>query len=113
MKYISVKWNRSKQEFPESPILQYSELDDARREQRKVCVFREGPPGYASKTKAMRGVMLGFEPVPSLLELEKRTEYPPPEITPEEFERLWKYAISNPVDSHALWDSFLAVLANL
>jgi hypothetical protein len=113
MKYISVKWNRSKQDSLDSPILQYSELDDARREQRKVCVFRDGPPGYASKTKAIRGVMLAFEPVPSLLELAKQAEYPPTEITPGEFERLWQYAISNPLDSRALWDSVLAVLANL
>jgi hypothetical protein len=113
MKYLLVKWKHTNPREADEPILLYSEIDDARWERRKVYIFRDGPPGYASMTKAKRGVMLGFEPVPSLHKIAKDPVFEPVEITREDFEKVWEFAISDPVDSRDLWQSFLALLVNL
>lgn len=91
MRYIHVAWNHSN---PEEPVDLYSELDDQRREVRKVEVFRGGNLGYASSTEASGSTRLGEVPIPPLTEIAEESEFRPEEISRAEFEHLWKSARS-------------------
>lgn len=86
MKYIRVRWIHN---FPNEPVLLYSELDDDRFETRKVEVFPDGKKGYASEAEEVGGTRLGIEPVPSITQIAMDHEFVPEEITKEEFERIW------------------------
>jgi Domain of unknown function (DUF6881) len=92
MTYIKVFWKHEDADFP---TLLYSELDDARWEVRKVEVFRTGKMGYASQTKASEETMLGLEPMPVLSEIAKNPVFVPLEIAKDEFEEIWRQAVSN------------------
>ncbi len=83
MKYILVKWNHL---FGDEPVLLYSELDDARREVRRIEVFRDGHQDFASAAES-RG--LGEIPIPELAEIAADPEFEPSEITKEQFEEMW------------------------
>jgi hypothetical protein len=91
MKYIKVRWRH---EFPDEPIILYSELDEGRWETRKVYVFRSGPAGYASDRESSRSVMLSLEPVPPLDEIASDPQFESHEISEQEFEQIW-------VDAHS------------
>jgi hypothetical protein len=86
MKYMLVKWKRSKQDYP---VLLYSEIDDNRWETRKVEFFLDGKCGFASATESNAGTRLGEAPIPSLPEIAKDVQFEPREITKEQFESVW------------------------
>ena len=86
MKYIKVQWNN---EFPEGPILIYSEIDNEQWEHRKIEVFRHERQGYADKTEEVGGSFLGIEPWPDLTKLGTEPEFEISEISADEFEQLW------------------------
>jgi uncharacterized protein DUF6881 len=91
MKYIRVGWHHSS---PEEPIVLYSEIDEEGWERRKVYIFRDGPPGYASAMEETRSVFLGIEPVPPISEIASDPQFEPREITQQEFEEVWAEAHS-------------------
>jgi hypothetical protein len=91
MRYLKVKWQQSNPRFP---VWLYSELDDAGWEQRKVEVFVDDPPGYASKQETRGATFLGLEPVPPLSQISADPEFDAKEITADEFEDVWQRARS-------------------
>jgi hypothetical protein len=86
MHYIKVAWNHN---HPYEPVTLYSECDDDGWELRKVEVFRDGRSGYASKTESAEGTRLGMEPIPSLDDIARQSEFHPVAITKEEFDKVW------------------------
>ena len=72
-----------------SPILLYSEIDDARMEKRKVELYLVRFPGYAFDDIELGGSILGEVPFPEIEEIAKDPQFIPEEITKGEFETLW------------------------
>ena len=91
MRYIKVFWHHS---HPDYPVVLYSELDDGSWETRKVEVFRQGSCTYADSKASNGSARLGIEPVPSLDEIARNPEFEPTEISRDEFEDVWRNAIS-------------------
>jgi Domain of unknown function (DUF6881) len=89
VKYIRVEWHHSS---PDNPIILYSEINDEGWEERKVEIFRDGPPGYASATEETRSTFLGLEPMPPISEIAADPQFEPREITKDEFEQVWSSA---------------------
>jgi hypothetical protein len=92
MKYLEVRWRHA---FPDEPTVLYSETDENGWEQRKVYVFRTGPPGYASEGESTRSVMLSLEPLPSIEDIASDIQFEPREISKEKFEEVWRQAHSH------------------
>lgn len=90
MTYIKVYW---KHNFPDEPILMFSELDDARNEIRKVEVYREDLLGYACESANKNGTLLSECELPELNVINKDMQFEGSEIEKEEFEKIWKKAI--------------------
>src|SRR5450432_1700012 len=90
MKYLRVKW---KHLLPEEPVLLYSELDENRREVRKVEIFADEHCGFASKDGQSEDTRLGEVPMPPLEEIAADPEFEPVEIQQKEFERIWQLAL--------------------
>jgi hypothetical protein len=86
MKYLLVKWMRSKSEYP---CLIYSELDDARWETRKVEIFPDGHIGYANELERSGSTRLGEAPIPALEEIAQDPQFQASELNPEDFDRVW------------------------
>ena len=92
MTYIRVKWIHN---FPDEPVLLYSELDDQRFEVRKVEMFPDGSIGYADRhlSCSVNDTQLGSEPVPAVEKIAKDPEFEAIEIDRDEFESVWNTAI--------------------
>ncbi|MFE0756816.1 DUF6881 domain-containing protein [Inquilinus sp. NPDC058860] len=90
MEYIQVRWLHS---FPNEPVLLISELDEARRETRKIEIFPDGSIGYADNRVEHGGTRLGLVPVPSIAKIAADPEFVPEEVTREEFEEVWSLRI--------------------
>jgi hypothetical protein len=86
VKYLEVEWIHN---FPDEPILLYSELDDSRFETRKVEVFRDGKRGYASKTESSGTTVLGIVAVPDIDVIAKDSQFIVKEIQRGLFEQVW------------------------
>ena len=84
MKWICVKWNHTGNE----PVVFYSEIDDDRREIRKVELFRDGHIGYADSSESFGSTHLGEKPIP-LFEDIPTDEFEPREISKKSFEEVW------------------------
>ena len=87
MTYIRVRWIH---EFPNDPVMLYSELDSERMETRKVELYDDGHCGYASTTECGGDTNLGELPIPDLSEIAEDSQFEPEEITQSEFEEIWK-----------------------
>ena len=87
MTYIRVQWLHSS---PSEPVWLVSELDDRRREVRKVEVFSNGTKGYATRDEEVGGTRLGAEPLPSTAEIAADPQFLFAEINKETFEVIWK-----------------------
>jgi hypothetical protein len=85
-RYLDVKWNQIDTRFP---VRIYSEIDEQGWEQRKVELFLDTAPGYASKTEKMGTTMLGLDVVPTLSEISRDPEFEAREITVAQFEEIW------------------------
>lgn len=55
MEYLKVEWMH---QWDDEPIVIYSEIDDCRRETRKIEVFRNGRVGYATRKVTQGGALL-------------------------------------------------------
>jgi hypothetical protein len=86
MEYICVKWIH---DSPDQPLWLYSELNDERREVRKVEVFRGTRVGWADSSHEVGDTFLSLEPIPPLGEIVAQKEFEPKSITRDEFERVW------------------------
>ncbi|WP_410644743.1 DUF6881 domain-containing protein [Amycolatopsis sp. lyj-346] len=86
MEYLKVGWRH---QFPDEPILLYSELDDERYETRKIEVFCDGRHQWAGPEGSVGGTVLGELPVPDTVEIARQLEFAPEVIDREEFEAVW------------------------
>jgi hypothetical protein len=91
MHYIEVKWLH---DDSEDPILLFSELDENGWEVRKVEFFRDGIAHFADANQHSGSTELGILPVPPLKQIAADAQFSPREITREEFEKAWRYALS-------------------
>jgi hypothetical protein len=83
MEYLKVRWIH---EYPDEPILLYSEFDGEGWQVRKTEVFRDGRIGRASKLQATGGSMLGVDPMESLAEINSQPQFQAANISESEFE---------------------------
>jgi hypothetical protein len=90
-KYLKVTWIH---DFPNEPILLWSELDSDRYEIRKVEIFADGRAEWASEQSAAGGSILGELPVPSAEEIASDPQFLAQETIAEEFENAWSCAVS-------------------
>jgi len=95
MRYIAVEWLH---DYPDEPILFYSELDEDRWELRKVEVFRDGTQHFADALHETDQTALSSEPIPSLEEIASDPEFNPKEISQAEFEIVWR-SVTRPAQS--------------
>lgn len=91
--YLKVEWHH---EFPDEPVLLYSELDDERYEVRKVEVYRNGTRTFANADSHSGTSMLGEVPAPSMEQFAELVEFTAVEISRTEFEAEWFAAIDGP-----------------
>jgi hypothetical protein len=87
MKYFCCRWLHSD---PADPVELYSELDEQRRETRKVWIFADGHWEFASGDESHGHIWLGEFPVPELEEIAADPQFEPAEIAAHEFEAMWK-----------------------
>ena len=87
----SVKWIHT---FSNEPIWLYSELGDMRWEIRKVYMFPDGVFEYAGPNGNNGSTLLSFEPIPTLKEIASDPQFIANEISVDEFENVWKEALS-------------------
>ncbi len=86
MEYLKVRWHH---EFPEEPVLLYSELDAERYETRKVEVYRSGRHDWADAQASTGTTLLGELPVPSFVDIAGQSEFAPEVIDRKVFEEVW------------------------
>jgi hypothetical protein len=86
MIYITWEWDTP---HTDEPILTYVELDDARREQRTVSIYRDGRKGFASATILVGDRPLSPNPFPQLEMLNAHPDVTAREISAKEFEAAW------------------------
>ena len=89
MPYIKVARRHDRRD---EPIVVYSELDDNRRETRKVEIFGRGPAGYASGDRSSGSTTLRAEAVPDLSAMPPDPKSRREEISKREFEEVWRRA---------------------
>lgn len=85
--HIRVYWLHSSSD---EPVELWSELNEDRKEVRKVEIWADGRVGYASRDEETGGTRLGEGPLPSLSEIAADTEFRPQVITSSEFEECWR-----------------------
>ncbi len=91
MKYIHV---RCLQANEEDPVDSFSELDDQRKEVRKIELFRNGRVGYATGSQEMGGARLGTTPIPEAGEMASDPAFAARAIEAPEFEAVWRRFVS-------------------
>jgi hypothetical protein len=92
MSFLVVQWHHTN---PEDPIWLYSELDNQRREIRKVEVFADGLHDWAEGARSTGAAQLSTQPAPPFEEIALQPEFTPREISREEFEAVWRKATGN------------------
>jgi hypothetical protein len=96
-RYQKVIWHH---DFPDEPVLLYSETDDDGYETRKVDVYRDGRQHYADEASSVGTTILAEVPLPPLEEIGADPEFTPLAIDADEFEAVWRRArLSRPADS--------------
>jgi hypothetical protein len=88
-RYQKVAWHH---DFPDEPVLLYSEIDDEGFETRKVEIYRDGRYDFADAERSTGSTVLSMTALPSLDEIAAQSEFEPSEIQQDEFERVWDEA---------------------
>jgi hypothetical protein len=88
MSFIKVKWSHN---HSDEPTLLYSELDEHRKEVRKVEVFPDRSMGFAGRniSRPDPKTWLGNESIPNVEQIASDPQFEPAEICREEFELLY------------------------
>ncbi|WP_367125679.1 DUF6881 domain-containing protein [Streptomyces phytohabitans] len=89
MQYWQVLWHH---DFPDEPVVLFSEIDDRGYETRKVERFRDGRLGWADETVAAGGTMLGEVPVGSIVDVDAQAEFTAVVIPEARFDAAWRRA---------------------
>jgi hypothetical protein len=90
VQYLKVAWHH---DFVDEPVLIYSELGPDRYERRKIDIYRDGRQDYADQTRPTGTTRLGESPIPTTSEIAALDEFTPYEITPDEFEAVWRATV--------------------
>jgi len=88
--YIKVRWASSS---PDNPAVLWSELDEHRKEIRKIEIWHDGRTGYAFEKIEVSGTRLGECPVPQLDEIAADPQFEPEAITQADFEAQWAASV--------------------
>jgi hypothetical protein len=94
MEYLKVEWIHG---WDDEPSVIYSEIDDCRRETRKIEVFRDGRIGYATSKIDYGGTLLSETPLPPLHSIASDRQFKPHKITQQSFEQVWKEKVKDNV----------------
>lgn len=86
MRYVKVAWHH---DFPDEPVLFFSELGEDGYEIRKVQVFRDGRSEWADESHETASVGLSEIPFPPVEEISSQEEFDAEEISADEFEGVW------------------------
>ena len=86
MNYVDAQWLHSNADYPTRSV---SELGPDRFETRKIEFWADGRIGYASKEDASRNTVLGDAPVPTIQEINSRSEFSAKEFDAQSFQQLW------------------------
>jgi len=89
VRYQKAVWRH---EFPDEPVLLYSEVADFGIETRKIEVFRDGRSQYADGTSSTGDTRLSETPIPSVEEIQDQGEFSLSVISRSEFNELWLHA---------------------
>ncbi|MCD9020575.1 DUF6881 domain-containing protein [Cohnella silvisoli] len=92
MKYILVEWIHNN---IEEPIVIYCELDEHGFEIRKVEVYKNGEYGVASNEIEWNNSFLSYEPLPSIEEIGRDSQFRPKIINEKEFQTVWEEAVKS------------------
>lgn len=101
MTYIKIRWGH---DFPDEPILLFSELDADRYEVRKVYVFRDGLLGFADKNKHSNNTELSICAIPPMAKIESEPEFQSFATDKAEFEEVWTLATSEQLLDIPTWE---------
>ena len=88
-RYQKVVWRH---DFPDEPVMLYSEIDDEGFETRKVEIYRDGRHDFADSQRSTGSTVLSDKALPSIAEIAMQSEFVPTEIQRGEFERVWDEA---------------------
>jgi hypothetical protein len=86
VRYVKVAWHH---DFPDEPVLFFSELGEDGYEIRKVQVFRDGRSEWADESHETASVGLSEIPFPPVEEISSQEEFDAEEISADEFEGVW------------------------
>jgi hypothetical protein len=86
VRYLKAHWRH---ELPDEAVFWFHELDDERRENRKVVVFRDGRSERAGFGEATDYAFLNSEPIPEVGDINSQTEFDAEQIDQAEFENAW------------------------
>ncbi|MDG4831586.1 hypothetical protein O7627_20100 [Solwaraspora sp. WMMD1047] len=89
MRYVKVEWEH---DFPDDPVLYFSEIGEDDYEIRKVQLYRDGRTEWANGNHETATVGLAEIPFPSVEEISSQSDCRAELITSEEFERAWSAA---------------------
>lgn len=88
-RYLKVVWVH---EFPDEPVVLFSEIADFGVETRKVELFRDGHSQFADESRSTGDTLLSEGPLPSIEEIADQSEFVVSVIEPDEFEEAWAQA---------------------
>ncbi|MFJ8815865.1 DUF6881 domain-containing protein [Amycolatopsis thermoflava] len=88
--YKKVIWHH---DYPDQPVLLYSETGDDGYETRKVDLYRDGRQDYADESTSIGTTFLGQEPEPALEEIAADAAFTLFVIDADEFEAVWRSAL--------------------
>lgn len=91
VQYVKVQWHH---EFPDEPVLFYSELGPDRFETRKVQIHRDGRMEWADERHETDTAVLSEIAFPPLEEIAADPEFTPQEIDARQFEEIWRRALT-------------------
>lgn len=89
MRYVKVQWHHN---FPDDPIVYYSELGPDGYETRKVQIYRDGRMEWADEQHETDTVGLSEIAFPPLEEIAADPEFTPEQLDAQQFEEIWRQA---------------------
>jgi hypothetical protein len=87
--YLKVRWDH---DASDDPIVLYHELDEARRETRRIELFEDGRLQHSDKVDPGARTSLSLEPLPLLDDIRAQPEFSAAAISAEQFEQVWRRA---------------------
>lgn len=90
MIYFFVHWIHN---FVEEPVYLYHEINEDRREQRKVWIWKDGRIQFADVNHQCGSTELSWEILPSVDEISADPQFVVKTLTEREFSEVWETAL--------------------